>query len=128
MSEERDGMPIPLNDWVLVTPHVTAGETPGGIIMPDSAKKLINRGSVMAVGPGRPVDGLALHLFVKPGRPNPHMNQPTSAAEILEEWPRRPMAVRAGDVIHYPEYAGVSVSSDDGSYIMVKEEDILAIE
>lgn len=130
MSEEKDSMPEPLNDWILVSPHVTPGVTEGGIEIPDSAKKRINRGNVMAVGPGRPVDGLAMHLFVMPTGLSPHMPTPAKPTEEdrLKEWPRRPMAMRVGDVVHYPEYAGHEVSSDDGNYIMVKEEDILAIE
>lgn len=130
MSEEKDSMPVPLNDWVLVTPHVTPGVTEGGIELPDSAKKRINRGNVMAVGPGKPVDGLAMDIFFPRVTVHPHSQkpEPPTAEEILKRWPRRPMAMKEGDVVHYPDYAGHEVSSDDGNYIMVKEEDILAIE
>jgi len=125
VTDRKDSMPIPINDWILVSPHVTPSVSEGGIEMPDSAKKRINRGNVMAVGPGRPVDGLAMELFFpkegyKENRPNSH--------DILEDWPRRPMAMQVGDVIHYPDFAGHEISSDDGNYIMVKEEDVLAIE
>lgn len=127
-EEEKDGMPVPLNDWVLVTPHITPGVTDGGIELPDSAKKRINRGNVMAVGPGKPVDGLAMELLF-PKAASPHMMSAEPKKEhLLENWPRRPMAMKAGDVVHYPDYAGHEVSSDDGNYIMVKEEDILAVE
>jgi chaperonin GroES len=117
-----------MNDWVLVTPHATADTTEGGIIIPDSVKKRINRGNVMAVGPGRPVDGLAMHLFVRPTGVSPHLADEQPAVDKLKEWPRRPMTVQEGDVIHYPEFAAVDISSDDGNYIMVKEEDIVAKE
>jgi len=125
VSELQDGLPAPLNDWVLVTPHTTPGTTEGGIEIPDSAKKRINKGNVEAVGPGKPVDGLALDLFF--GKQNGY-EKDKSEEEILEKWPRRPMAMSVGDVVHYPDYAGHEVSSDMGNFIMVKEEDVLAIE
>ncbi len=129
MSEETDGMPTPINDWVLVTPHVTPSVTEGGIELPDSAKKRINKGNVMAVGPGRPVDGLALSLFDRSGW-SPHIKDKDNYSRelLLERWPRRPMAMKVGDVVHYPDFAGHEISSDDGNYIMVKEEDVLATE
>jgi len=128
MSEEKD-LPSPLNDWVLVSPHVTPGVTEGGIELPDSAKKRINKGNVEAVGPGKPVDGLAMDLFF-PKSPHlvPLADGVRRAEEILKAWPRRPMAMKVGDVVHYPDYAGHEISSDAGSYIMIKEEDILAVE
>ncbi len=132
MAKDSDGTPVPINDWILVTPHVTAGETEGGILLPDSAKKRINKGNVEAVGPGRPVDGLAMELFFQKalaGR-SPHLPQPEpiTEADRFNKWPRRPMAMDVGDVVHYPDFAGHEISSDAGNYIMVKEEDVLAIE
>lgn len=133
MSQDSDNIPKPINDWVLVTPHVTPGVTEGGIELPDSAKKRINRGNVMAVGPGKPVDGLAMTLFSSktPLGASPHLpvdTTPHDRDSRLKEWPRRPMAMEVGDVVHYPDFAGHEISSDDGNYIMVKEEDVLAIE
>jgi len=134
VSKNSDGLPVPLNDWILISPHVTPGVTEGGIELPDSARKRINKGNVMAVGPGRPVDGLAMDLFF-PKSVSPHLNygeevrfEAGRTEEILKRWPRRPMAMSVGDVVHYPDYAGHEISSEDGNYIMVKEEDILAVE
>jgi co-chaperonin GroES (HSP10) len=128
VSEENDGLPVPLNDWVLITPDRTPDVSEGGIIMPDTAKKMMNRGNVMAVGPGKPVDGLALHLFDPRGQ-SPHMaTTKPSVDEILKKWPRRPMKVRVGDVVHYPEFAVQFIEASEGVYAMVKEEDILSIE
>jgi co-chaperonin GroES (HSP10) len=123
-DDEKDGVPVPLNDWVLISPHTTPDKV-GVIEMPDSVKKRINKGNVEAVGPGHPVDGLAMDLFFDKDK---GYTRDKSEEEILKAWPRRPMAVKVGDVAHYPDYAGHEVSSEVGAYIMVKEEDIIAVE
>lgn len=43
----------PLNDWVLIQPITTEEKSPGGIVIPDSAKESPSKGEVLAVGPGR---------------------------------------------------------------------------
>lgn len=123
-------LPVPLNDWVLVTPHRMPEKTEAGIIIPDSARKSMNHGSVMAVGPGKPVDGLAMELFFpREGLTSPHLSsrEPRNEA-LLKAWPRRPMAVAVGDVVHFLDRSAEFIEASDGIYAMMKEEDILAIE
>jgi chaperonin GroES len=122
-----DDLPIPLNDWILVVPDRMPEVTEGGIHLPETARKSMNHGNVMAVGPGRPVDGLAMDLFKQPT--SPHLNVPSPSREVvLEKWPRRPMTVKVGDVIHYPEFAAQFIEAKDGVYALIKEEDVLAVE
>ena len=43
----------PLNDWVLIRPLPDEEKSPGGIVIPETAKERPTRGEVVAVGPGR---------------------------------------------------------------------------
>lgn len=57
-----------LHDIVIVRMDVQSDRSPGGILIPDSAKTKLRRGTVVAVGPGKPVDGLGIvRCRVKPG-------------------------------------------------------------
>lgn len=60
----------PTEDRILVLPDKVEEKTPGGIVLPDIAKhgKPVNKGTVVAVGPGRMVDdGSRLPMYVKVG-------------------------------------------------------------
>ena len=43
----------PLDDRVVVRPNEAEETTAGGIVLPDAAKEKQQRGTVLAVGPGR---------------------------------------------------------------------------
>jgi chaperonin GroES len=43
----------PINDRVVVKPAEAETKTPGGIILPDTAKEKPQKGKVVAVGPGK---------------------------------------------------------------------------
>lgn len=47
----------PTADHIVVLRAKADSKTPGGILIPDSAKERLNRGTVLAVGPGRFQDG-----------------------------------------------------------------------
>jgi chaperonin GroES len=47
---------IPVADRVVIQPMEAEDKTPGGIVLPDAAKEKVNRGKVLAVGPGRTLD------------------------------------------------------------------------
>ena len=47
----------PLGDRVIVTAGESEEVTASGIVLPDTAKEKPQRGTVVAVGPGRVVDG-----------------------------------------------------------------------
>ncbi|RKY30991.1 MAG: co-chaperone GroES [Candidatus Omnitrophota bacterium] len=89
----------PLGDRVVVEPLEAQEKTKGGIILPDTAKEKPQQGKIIAVGKGR-IDENGKHV---------------------------PMEVKVGDVILYGKYSGTEVTIDDKEYVILREEDILAI-
>jgi len=89
----------PLGERVLVRPLESEQKTPGGIILPDTAKEKPQKGEVIAVGKGK----------------------------ILEDGTVKPLEVKAGDNVLYGKYSGSEVSHDSKDYLILKEEEILAI-
>ncbi len=89
----------PLGDRVVVEPLEAEEKTKGGIILPDTAKEKPQEGKVVAVGKGKVND----------------------KGEII------PMEVKVGDKVLYGKYAGTEVTVDDKQYIILREDDILAI-
>lgn len=84
----------PLSDRVLVEPTAAETTTASGIIIPDTAKEKPQRGTVVAVGPGK----------------KDHS-----------------MTVKVGDVVLYGKYAGTELKLDGKDYLIMREDDILAI-
>lgn len=89
----------PLGDRVLVRRTEEENRSKGGIIIPDTAKEKPMKGTVSAVGPG----------------------------EKTKEGDRRPMAVKEGDAIIFGKYAGTEIKIEGEEYILIKENEILAI-
>ena len=89
----------PLADRVLVRRIEEEEIKKGGIIIPDTAKEKPQKGEVIAVGPGR----------------------------IDENGKRIPMEVKAGDKILFSKYAGTEVKIEEEEYLIMREDDILAI-
>ncbi len=89
----------PLGDRILVKRTEEEEVVKGGIIIPDTAKEKPQRGEVVAVGLGR----------------------------LDEEGKRIPLDVRAGDSILFGKYAGNEVTLDDEEYLIMREDDVLAI-
>jgi chaperonin GroES len=89
----------PLNDRVLVRRLEGEEKTSGGIIIPDSAKEKPQRGEVMAAGPGKSdKDGNLV-----------------------------PMTVKKGDKVLFAKYAGTEFKMDGVEYLIMREDDILAV-
>jgi chaperonin GroES len=90
----------PLHDRVIVK-RATEGEqkSAGGIIIPDSAKEKPQQAEVVAVGPGRRND----------------------KGDILA------LDVKAGDKILIGKYSGSEIKIDDQEYVIVREDEILAV-
>jgi chaperonin GroES len=89
----------PLNDRVIVKRVEEEQKTAGGIIIPDTAKKKLQEGEVVAVGPGkRDDDGKRIALEVK-----------------------------EGDRILFGKYAGTEIKIDGVEHIFMREDDILGI-
>jgi len=89
----------PLYDRVVVKKVEVEQKTAGGIILPDTAKEESQVGEVVAVGEGR----------------------------ILENGEIRPLKVKEGDRVLYSKYAGNEVELDGEKYLIIREEDILAV-
>ena len=89
----------PLQDRILVKQLEEEEKTAGGIIIPDTAKEKPAQGRVIAVGKGK----------------------------ILEDGSVRPPDVKAGDRILFEKYAGTTVKIGGDEYMIMREEEILAI-
>jgi chaperonin GroES len=89
----------PLDDRVVVKPLEAEEKTPGGIVLPDTAKEKPQMGRVQAVGPGK----------------------------LLDDGKRGPMAVRKNDQVIYGKYSGSEVEIDGKTYNVLRESEILGI-
>jgi len=90
----------PLGDRILVKRLEEEEVVKGGIIIPDTAKEKPQRGEVVAVGPG-PFD--------------------------TDGEKRIPMDVKEGDQILFGKYAGNEVTIDDVEYLIMRQDDVLAV-
>ena len=89
---------VPLGDRVVLKQLIAEETTKSGIVLPGQAKEKPQQAEVIAVGPGGMVDG----------------------KEIT-------MQVSVGDQVIYSKYAGTEVELDNEEYIIVKQNDILAV-
>jgi chaperonin GroES len=89
----------PLHDRILVKREDEGEEKIGGIIIPDTAKEKPQRGTVEAAGAGK----------------------------IAEDGKRIPLDVKKGDRILFGKYSGNEVKIDGQDYLILREEDVLAI-
>ncbi len=89
---------VPLGDRVVLKMTVAEETTKSGIVLTGSAKEKPQTAEVLAVGPGGIVDGKEVVMQVKPG-----------------------------DKVIFSKYAGNEVKLDGTEYIIVKQNDILAI-
>ena len=88
----------PLDDRVVVQPLEAEEVTSGGIVLPDSAKEKPQRGSVIAVGPGR----------------------------LLDNGQRGEPSVAVGDEVIYGKYGGTEIDVNGEEVKVLRESDILA--
>jgi chaperonin GroES len=89
----------PLGDKILVKRLEAEEKTAGGIVLPDTAKEKPKEGKVMAVGSGK----------------------------LLDNGKRAEFQVKKGDRILFTSYAGTEVKVDGEEYILMSEEDVLAV-
>ena len=88
----------PLGDRVVLKQLVAEETTKSGIVLPGQAKEKPQQAEVVAVGPGGVIDG----------------------KEVT-------MQVKVGQQVIFSKYAGTEVKLDDEEYIVVKQNDILAV-
>ena len=89
----------PLHDRILVERMEEKEVKKGGIIIPDTAKEKPQEAKVIAVGTGK----------------------------VNDEGKKVPLDVKAGDRILFGKYSGSDVKLEDKEYLILREEDVLAI-
>ena len=90
----------PLADRVIFEPLDKEETTPGGILLPETAKEKPQEGLVVAVGPGR---------WDEDGKK------------------RVEMEVALNDKVVFAKYSGTEIKIDDKKYLIMGEKDILAV-
>jgi chaperonin GroES len=89
----------PLHDRILVKRIEEQETVRGGIIIPDTAKEKPQEGKVIAAGNGK----------------------------VGDDGKKIPLDVKAGDKILFGKYSGSEVKIEDDEYLILREEDVLAI-
>ena len=89
---------VPLGDRVVLKQLVAEETTKSGIVLPGQTKEKPQQAEIIAVGPGGVVDGKEIEMHVE-----------------------------VGQKVIYSKYAGTEVELDNESYIIVKQNDILAV-
>jgi chaperonin GroES len=89
----------PLGDRIVIELVESEEKTASGIVLPDTAKEKPQEGKVVAVGTGR----------------------------VLDSGERVALEVSVGDRIIFSKYAGTEVKFEGTEYLIVRENDILAV-
>jgi chaperonin GroES len=89
----------PLHDRILVERLEEQEVKKGSIIIPDTAKEKPQEAKVIAIGTGK----------------------------VTEDGKKLPLDVKVGDRILFGKYSGSEVTIDDKEYLIMREEDVLAI-
>ena len=89
---------VPLGDRVVLKQVAAEETTKSGIVLPGQTKEKPQQAEVVAVGPGGIVDGKEVTMLVS-----------------------------VGDKVIYSKYAGTEVELDGEEYLVVKQNDILAV-
>jgi len=89
----------PLGDRVVIRRDDSEETTSGGIVLPDSAQDRPARGRVISVGDGK----------------------------LLDDGTRGEMQITAGDRVLFSSYAGETIELGDDEYLLMSEDNILAV-
>ncbi|MBV9281934.1 MAG: co-chaperone GroES [Chloroflexi bacterium] len=87
----------PLGDRVVVKPAEPESQRPSGIYVAETAKEKPQKGTILAVGPGKWEDGQV-----------------------------EPMNVAVGDTVLFAKYAGTEIKLDNEDVLILSQKDILA--
>jgi chaperonin GroES len=90
---------VPLNDKIIVKRMEAEEKTAGGILLPDAAREKPRQGKVLSLGDGK----------------------------MLNTGKRAPFLVKEGDRILFSSWAGSEVKLDGDEYLIMTEDDILAV-
>lgn len=89
----------PLDDRVIVKPAKAEEVTKSGIVLPDTAQEKPQRGTVVAVGPGK----------------------------MKDDGERVAVDVKVDDVVIYGKYGGTDIKLEGEEYKILKADDIYAV-
>lgn len=89
----------PIGERLVVQREVGEDVTKGGIVLPDSAKEKPARGTVVALGTGK----------------------------LLDDGTRSKSQLKEGDRVLFSSYAGETVEIGDVEYLLMREDDVLAV-
>jgi len=91
----------PLGDRIVVRREEAQDKTAGGIVLPDSAKNKPQRGTILAVGPGK----------------------------MVKDGTRQPLQVKKGDKVLFTTWAGDEFKGQvtGQQVLLMREEDVLAV-
>ena len=89
----------PLADRLVVKPLEAQEKTKSGLVLPDTAKEKPQEGKVIAAGTGK----------------------------LLEDGGVKKLEVKTGDRVLYGKYSGTEVSLEGEDYLILREEDVLAV-
>jgi chaperonin GroES len=89
----------PLFDYVLIKPLEEETKTPGGILLPETAKEKPQMGQIMAIGPGG----------------------------ITDDGKKTQMMVKKGQKVMYKKWGGNEIKVQGEEWLLVEQKDILAI-
>ena len=89
----------PLQDRIIVKRVEEETKTAGGLFIPETAKEKPQRAQIVAAGNGKK----------------------TEDGKVL------PLDVKVGDIVLFGKYAGTEVKVDGEDYLMMREDDILAV-
>ncbi len=89
----------PLGEKILVKRFDAEEKTAGGIVLPDAAKEKPKEGKIIALGDGK----------------------------LLDSGERAKFQVKKGDKVVFTSYAGTEIDIDGEEYLLMSEDDILAI-
>ena len=89
----------PLGDRIVARTLEAETKTKSGLVLPDTAKEKPQEAKVLSVGPGR----------------------------LLEDGTVKALEVKSGDRVLYGKYAGTEVKIGGDEYLILREEDVLAI-
>jgi chaperonin GroES len=90
---------VPLNDKLVVKRLEAESKTAGGIVLPDNAKEKPRQGKVLSLGDGK----------------------------LLDSGSRAKFQVKEGDRVLFSSYGGQEVTVDGEEYLIMTEDDILAV-
>lgn len=90
---------MPLGEKVLIKRIEAEGKTAGGILLPDTAKEKPKEGKIIALGNGK----------------------------LLKSGERAKFQVKKGERVLFSSYGGTEVKIDGDEYLLMSEDDILAV-